>query len=166
MWLEDEHLIQLGPLETCQDMFLLNIITETATNLNYLKQEFKENGNNDFAFSYNVFDIIIKIKPFRPELDKISINEKVTIKIRTSMAVLMNYLYTKPHFLVKLKHKSFTIGQSEVDLRFLITTSSLQEFRQMNKNATSSLDHYCVFKNVHSKESRGDHRRGGNLDSS
>ncbi|XP_008207344.1 centrosomal protein of 120 kDa [Nasonia vitripennis] len=161
VWLEDECLIQLGPLETCHDMFLLNIITEAATNLNYLNQEFKENGNNDFAFSYNVFDTIIKLKPFRPEFDKILINEKITIKIRTSMTVLMNYLYTKPHFFVKLKHKSFMIGQSEVDLRFLITTSSLQEFRQLNKNATSALDHYCVFKNLHSKECKGDYRRGG-----
>lgn len=152
--------MQLGPLDTCQDIFLLYITAEIARNLNQLVQEFKENGNNDFTFIYNILDTFVRLKSFRIESDNLPLNETIVLRIKTSLPVLMNYLHTKSHFFVRLKSNNKTIGQSEVNLKPLVTTSCISEFKLLNKNATTTMNHYCILRNVSSKENSENYRKG------
>lgn len=147
-------------MDTCQDIFLLYITAETARNLNQLAQEFRENGISDFTFIYNILDTFVRLKSFRIESDNLSLNETIVIRIKTSLPVLMNYLHTKSHFFVRLKSNNKTVAQSEVNLKSLVTTSCLSEFKLLNKNAATTMSHYCVLKNVHVKESNENYKKG------
>lgn len=128
--------------------------------MNELTQEFKENSNDDYTFFYNVLDTRIILKPFKIESGNLLINEKISLKIRTSFALFINYLITKPHFFVGFKNKFTTIAQSELSLKPLVHASCLQEFKQQNKNSVSAMEYCCIFKNMHMKENQECHKKG------
>ncbi|XP_014230772.1 centrosomal protein of 120 kDa-like isoform X1 [Trichogramma pretiosum] len=159
LWLPDEHLIQLGPLELCQDVFQLYIATHALTHLTSFFDEFPKSENNNFVIVLNILGTFIRLKPFKMESDNISINEKIVIKIRTSLPVLRDYLLTRPHFIVKLKHENVTIGISEVNLKSLIKVDDLQCFIEMESNYVP-VEFNCIFKHVCSKGGKGDCQGG------
>ncbi|XP_014217743.2 centrosomal protein of 120 kDa [Copidosoma floridanum] len=164
-WLQDEHLIQLGALDTCHDVFLLHITAETLTNLGQIKQESRESNNNDLTLIYNIFEMFFKLKSFKLESDSIYLNQKIVIKIRSSISVLANYLNSKSHFFVKLKYNNVAVAQSEISLQSLLDPNYLQNMKQINKYPASAIEYRCVLKNIHSKESKGDYKKDENEES-
>lgn len=160
IWIDGQHLIQLGPLESCHDLFLLNITAVSAMNLNELTQEFKENSNDDFNFVYNILDTCISLKPLKIESPDVYINEKISLKIRTSLPLFMKYLTEKSHFFVRLKNKSTTIFQAELNLKPLVHASCSQDFGPKNKNTISAMEYHCVFKTISSKENQECFKKG------
>ena len=119
--------------------------------------EFKENGYSNFNLVYNILNTTVRLKPFTLESDNIHLNERTCIKMRSSLSVLMSYFNTKSHFFVKLKTSNATLRKAEVNLKSLISTNSTQEFKQINKNSISVIDHFCILKNVQSQESKGNY---------
>lgn len=163
-WLQDEHLIQLGPLETCRDIFLLQITAETLTNLNYCIKEYKNNeDNNDFILIYNIFEMFFKLKPFKLNSDYVYLNQKIFIKIRSSVTVIADYINSKSNFLVRLKTRNVTIGQSEIKLLSLLSPSYLHNMKETNKNTVSAIEYNCILKNVRSKECNEDWKKGNSI---
>ena len=160
VWLSDEHLIQLGPTDLCQDIFQLYISAEMLLNTQKLYQDLPKNENNVFSFIYNIFDTFVRLKPFKLEPDNMPLNERIMIRVRTSISVLKRYLHTKTHFFVKLKHNNDTIGISEINLKPLVREDSLQQFLHTNENAIASMQCNCILNETQCKEGRGDCQKG------
>ena len=152
---QDERLIQLGPPETCQDIFLLSITAGMAANLDLLAKE-QVGAETTFSFWYRILETDVQLKPFRSnDASSWILNEKIVIRIRSSLSVLKNYLETKPFLLVSLKHKDVTIGQAEVNLQPLVPSENIQEFLKNAVNSTMILDQHCLLTNDTRSECEG-----------
>ncbi|XP_015594785.1 centrosomal protein of 120 kDa [Cephus cinctus] len=144
--IHDERLIQLGPLTTCRDLFLLNITAGTASNFDFLEQVPSE-SEDQICFWYKVLENDVKLKPVKNNIEKTWVlNEKVVVRIRSSLATLKNYLQEKPYLLITLRHDQGTLGRSEIDLRPLVPTSDIQEFLKLFTNSCATLDQRCYLK--------------------
>lgn len=154
IWLQEERLIQLGPIETCRDLFLLTVIAESANNLLQLMHDISDIEKDSFTFSYNILGTLITVKPFRLESDNTYLNEKVVVKIRSSLGVLVHYLNLKPHIFVKLKKDNTIIAQSEVSIKSLITVNSQEDFKTSKKNASFTSNYCCVLHRAYSKNQK------------
>ncbi|XP_058799489.1 centrosomal protein of 120 kDa [Phymastichus coffea] len=152
VWLKEEQLIQLGPIETCHDLFLLTIIIESANNLIQLIPNVSELEKDHFSFFYNILDTIISVKPFRLVSNNIYFNEKEVIKIRSSYSTLIHYLNTKPYFFIKLKKGNMIIAQSEIDMKSFIAVNYTEDLKQFQKNMPFTADYCCILQSVHSKD--------------
>ncbi|XP_033215252.1 centrosomal protein of 120 kDa [Belonocnema kinseyi] len=156
----DERLIQLGPPETCQDIFLLSITAGMAANLDLLAKE-KVGAETTFSFWYRILETDVQLKPFRSnDASSWILNEKIVIRIRSSLSVLKNYLETKPFLLVTLRHKDCTIGQTEVNLQPLVPADNVQEFLKHAVNSsTVLLDQHCLLTSETRSECEGHVRK-------
>ena len=151
----EERLIQLGSPEKCQDIFLLNITTGMSANLDLLANE-PVAAETTFSFWYRILENDVQLKPFRSN-DATSwiLNEKIVIRIRSSLSVLKNYLESKPFLLVSLKHKDCVIGHTEVDIRPLVPTENVDEFLKIAVNSSTILDQHCLLISDTKTESEG-----------
>ncbi|XP_012528334.2 LOW QUALITY PROTEIN: centrosomal protein of 120 kDa [Monomorium pharaonis] len=139
----DEQLIQLGPLDTCCELFILSITAICIENLHLLLPEHL-NKHSTMHFSYRVLDNNVELKPFKIESGKCYfMPEKVIIRIRSSLSVLKQYLQLKPYLLIYLKHENNVIAESSINLQSLVSADSLQEFLKCAANATTTLHEHC-----------------------
>lgn len=152
---EKESLIQLGSPEICQDIFLLHITANMAANLDLLARELVS-AETTFTFWYHIFETDFQLKPFRSnDASSWMLNEKIVIKIRSSLNVLKNYLQTNPYILVSLKHENNLIGRAEIDLNSLVPTENINEFLKISTNLSTVLDHHCLLLNGTKSECEG-----------
>lgn len=118
-----------------------------AANLDLLAKE-SVSFETSFTFCYRIFETDFQLKPFRSnDASSWMLNEKLVIKIESSLNVLKTYLQTNPCMVVSLKNESNLIGRAEVDLRSLVPTENIREFLQIAKNSSILLDHHCVLSN-------------------
>ncbi|XP_018343414.1 PREDICTED: centrosomal protein of 120 kDa-like isoform X2 [Trachymyrmex septentrionalis] len=138
----DEQLIQLGPLDTCGELFILSIMAIYIRNLHLL---FPENLNmHSTVLSYRVLENDVELRPFRTESSKSHfVPEKVTMRIRSSLSVLKQYLQSKPYLLIYLKHENGIIAESSVNLQSLVPVDNLQEFLKCAAHASTTLNEQC-----------------------
>lgn len=138
----DEQLIQLGSLNTCHELFLLNITAVYIENLHLLLPE-DLNRDNVVHFSYRVLENDVELEPFKIQSEKPHfLHEKVIVRIRSSLSVLKHYLQSEPHLLIFLKHENSVIAESSVNLGPLVVTDNVQEFLKCTAN-TSTIHEKC-----------------------
>ncbi|XP_071643108.1 centrosomal protein of 120 kDa isoform X1 [Temnothorax longispinosus] len=139
----DEQLIQLGPLNTCCELFILSITTMCIENLHLLLPECL-NKRSTVRFLYRVLENDVELEPLKTESGKSHfVSEKVVVRIRSSLSVLKQYLQLKPYLLIYLKHESNVIAESSVNLQSLVPADSLQEFLKCTANASTTLHEQC-----------------------
>ncbi|XP_008554487.1 centrosomal protein of 120 kDa-like [Microplitis demolitor] len=150
--INEERLIQLGPVNECRDIFIFSIITETVANIDCLKDRAsKIDTDKSYTLWYHVFDNEIQSKPFVYS-QSVSLDEKIVIRIRSSLKVIRNYLQYKPYFLILLKHRESVLGQSEVDLRSLVPTDIVEDFLKNSDNGCTVLYEHCLLKTLENRE--------------
>lgn len=142
--LHEERLIQLGPDSSCRDLFLLSITAGRAENLEYLVQKDFRELTEDFSFWYQVLDNSIQLKSFKKIPGETHVlNEKIVIRIRSSLNVLKNYFQDNPYLLVKLQYNNIIAGQSKIDLRPLVTSDNFVDFFNDSNDTSTALDQQC-----------------------
>lgn len=144
--LEHEHLIQLGPVDSCHDLFLITIMAGIVNNLDILiKESILNEQMEEVAIWSHILDNDIKLKPFKRSSERQWIlNEKIVIRMRSSLAVLRNYFQARPYLLIFLKVKDHLVAQSKLDVRPLLFTDCLEEFVKKTQNASTSLEQQCT----------------------
>lgn len=143
--LHEERLIQLGPDSTCRDLFLLSITAGRAENLELLVQRESRDIKEEFSFWYQILDNDIQLKSFR-NISPVKfhvLNEKIVIRIRSSLNVLRNYFQKNPYLLVKLQHANVLAGQSKIDIRSLIPSDNAADFFNDSNDTSMALDQKC-----------------------
>lgn len=77
----DEQLIQLGPLDTCCQLFILSIMAMCVENLHLLLFE-HPNKYSTLRFSYRVLENDVELKSFKTEYGRSHfVPEKVIVRI-------------------------------------------------------------------------------------
>lgn len=139
----DEQLIQLGPLDTCCELFILSITAVCIANLHLLLPEYL-NKYSTVRFLYRVLENDVELKPFKTEFGKSHfVPEKVIVRIRSSLSILKQYLQLKPYLLIYLKHENNVIAESSVNLQSLVPADNQQEFLKCTANASIILHEQC-----------------------
>ncbi|KAL0117303.1 hypothetical protein PUN28_010273 [Cardiocondyla obscurior] len=160
----DEQLIQLGPLETCCELFILSITAMCTENLHLLLSK-NLNKISTVHFSYRVLENDIELKPFEIKSEKSHfIPEKVVVRIRSSLNVLKQYLQSQAYLLIHLKQENNVIAKSSVNLQPLVSASNLQEFLKCAVNASTTLHEKCFLIKPNLTETIENHHRISYLD--
>ncbi|KAK1131183.1 hypothetical protein K0M31_017471 [Melipona bicolor] len=143
--LRDERLIQLGPLDVCHELFLMNITAISATYIDsLLPMKHYADVKSDLYFWCKILENDVHFNQSKNEYgDSWTLNEKIVIRIRSSLKVFKEYLRLKPFLLVYLKYKENILGQSEVNLQPLIPTDNVEEFLKISENNSSILNQRC-----------------------
>lgn len=139
----EERLIQLGSLNLCNEIFLLNIISNSVINLDAL---LLENSNNDIkenlSIWYYILESDVKLKSFIKDSEKtLVLNEKIVVRIRSSLDTLRSYLLLKPYLNISLKYKDSIVSQTQVNLQPL--TNDIPDFLQFTNGKTTILNERC-----------------------
>ncbi|RLU24249.1 hypothetical protein DMN91_004460 [Ooceraea biroi] len=139
----NEQLIQLGPLNTCCELFLLSITAIHVENLHLLLPEHL-NKDGAVRFSYRILENDVELKSFKIESGESHLlHEKVVIRIRSSLQILEHYLQSNPCMSVFLKHESNVIAESSVNLQSLVPVDTLQGFLKCTPYASTTLHEKC-----------------------
>ncbi|CAK9825973.1 Centrosomal protein of 120 kDa [Anthophora retusa] len=156
--LRDERLIQLGPLDICHELFLMSIMAVSATNIDSLLiTQCNADVKNNLYFWCKILENDVYFNHSRKESGQLwMLNEKIVIRIRSSLKVFKEYLQLKPFLYVYLKHNDNIIGQSEVNLQPLIPTDNIEEFLRMTENSNSTLNQRCYLYKKNSLENEVD----------
>ncbi|PBC34330.1 Centrosomal protein of [Apis cerana cerana] len=111
--LRDERLIQLGPLNICHELFLMNITAISAMHVDsLLPMKYYTDMKNNLYFWCKILENDVYFNQSKKEYgDLWSLNEKIVIRIR--------------------------IGQSEINLQSLIPTDNIEEFLKITENSSS-----------------------------
>ncbi|KAJ8686156.1 hypothetical protein QAD02_021950 [Eretmocerus hayati] len=161
VWLEEEHLIQLGPPDTCKDIFLFSIVARAANNLVDSVSDYEMNRSCRISIIYHVFDSFFSLRPFESRLaSTLLINEKIVVRMRSSFCALLNYLKSKSHFLIKMKVDGTFVGQSEINLESLVETNYIQSINKKTYGSASTKDYFCELRNTDSKRIEEGQKRG------
>ncbi|XP_076236826.1 rha [Calliopsis andreniformis] len=146
--LRDERLIQLGPLSTCHELFLLSITAISATNVDLLLPvKYYTDMKNNLHFWCKILENDVYFNQSKKDYGELWIlNEKIVIRIRSSLKVLKEYVHLKPFLNIYLKYKDNIIGTSEINLQPLIPTDSIQEFLKTFDNSSSTLAQRCYLR--------------------
>ncbi|XP_076394230.1 rha isoform X2 [Megachile rotundata] len=145
--LHDERLIQLGPINTCYELFLLSIKAISAMNLHSLLPTNCTDINNDLYFWCKLLENDMYFnRPKKDCGDLWVLNEKIVIRIRSSLRVLKDYLELKPFLFIYLKYKEDILGESEVNLQPLVPTDSIEEFLKNTESSSSILQQRCYLR--------------------
>ncbi|XP_011868150.1 PREDICTED: centrosomal protein of 120 kDa-like isoform X2 [Vollenhovia emeryi] len=155
----DEQLIQLGPVDTCCELFILSITAVCTEHLHLLLPEYL-NKCSTVRFLYQVLENDVELTPFKTESGKFHfVPEKVVVRIRSSLSVLKQYLQLKPDLLIHLKHESNVVAESSVNLQSLVPADSLQEFLRCTASASTTLNEQCFLIKQNSKPIENQHQK-------
>ncbi|XP_014474648.1 PREDICTED: centrosomal protein of 120 kDa-like isoform X3 [Dinoponera quadriceps] len=138
----DEQLIQLGPVNTCYELFLLSITVICIENLHLLLPE-NLNKDSTVCILYRVLENDVELKPFKVNDKNHLPHEKVIVRIRSSLHMLKHYLQLNPHLSVLLKHENNTIAESLVNLQSLVPADNIQEFFKCTGTSSITLHERC-----------------------
>ncbi|CAG9117023.1 unnamed protein product [Plutella xylostella] len=136
----DEGLIQVGD---GKDHFLLSFVIGTAENIDVLLPDSSETTNiGDCYITYSVFthNIMTDRATCAPaEGARAHFNQRSSLRLRTSLAVLAAYFVECPLVVVKLCVGEKDVGICSMDLRKLIPTDNLHHFLDSFCNSDHSL---------------------------
>ncbi|XP_031839725.1 rha isoform X2 [Nomia melanderi] len=143
--LRDERLIQLGPIDTCHELFLMNITAISAANVDsLLPAKYYSDLKNNLYFWCKILENNIYFNQSKKEYgDFWTLNEKIVIRIRSSLKLLKSYLQVKPFLIVYLKYKDNVIAESNINLQSLVTADNIEEFLRASENNSSILNYRC-----------------------
>lgn len=143
--LRDERLIQLGPLNICHELFLMNITAISAMHVDsLLPMKYYTDMKNNLYFWCKILENDVYFNQSKKEYgDLWSLNEKIVIRIRSSLKIFKEYLQLKPFLFIYLKYKDNIVGQSEINLQSLIPTDNIEEFLKITENSSSILNQRC-----------------------
>ncbi|XP_015109878.1 centrosomal protein of 120 kDa isoform X2 [Diachasma alloeum] len=146
----EERLIQLGPIRTNRELFLLNILAGTTANLHLIspKPASPNSSTKVLTFWYKILDNELQSKPFTIDSNVFPLNEKIVMRIRSSFSVLKNYVEQKPSFLVVLKCGESILGESEVDLKTLLSGGSSGQWVDTCGGREVLLNERCFLKTL------------------
>lgn len=147
----DEQLIQLGPLNTCCELFLLSITVTCVENLHLLLSEHLTK-DSIVHLLYRVLENDVELKPFKIDETTHFPCEKMVVRIRSSLQALKHYLQRKPHLSVFLKYESNTIAKSLVNLQSLVPADDIQESVRCTANLNTALHERCFLTKLDSTE--------------
>ncbi|KAK0095735.1 hypothetical protein PV326_007550 [Microctonus aethiopoides] len=152
--IDDEHLIQLGPINTCRDIFLLSIVTKKIANIDQLmsKSTCKSDAHKLYKFWYYILDNEVHSKSFTYYHQPRALDEKIVIRIRSCLNVMKNYFKNKSHCLVILKCGDHVLGQSEIDLRPLISADNIDDFLKNSNCGAVELNEHCFLKTLNTTD--------------
>ncbi|XP_076620129.1 rha isoform X1 [Colletes latitarsis] len=122
----------------------MNIIAISATNIDLLlPTEYCTDMKDNSYFWCKILENDVYFNQTKKEHGELWVlNEKIVIRIRSSLKVLKSYLQAKPFLFVYLKCKDNIIGQSEVNLQPLVPTDDIQEFLKITSN-NNTLNQRC-----------------------
>lgn len=143
--LRDERLIQLGPSNICYELFLMSITAISATHIDSLLPiKYYTDMKNNLQFWCKILENDVYFNQSKKEYgDFWTINEKIVIRIRSSLKVFKEYLQLKPFLFIYLKYKNNIVGQSEVNLQPLIPTDNIEEYLKITENTSIILNQRC-----------------------
>ncbi|XP_017766393.1 PREDICTED: LOW QUALITY PROTEIN: centrosomal protein of 120 kDa [Eufriesea mexicana] len=143
--LRDERLIQLGPLNICYELFLMSITAISATHIDSLLPiKYNTDMKNDLQFWCKILENDVYFNQSKKEYgDYWILNEKIVIRIRSSLKIFKEYLQLKPFLLIYLKYKNSILGQSKVNLQPLIPTDNIEEYLKITENTSIILNQRC-----------------------
>lgn len=141
----------MGPLSNCHELFLMNIIAISATNIDLLlPTKYYTDMKNNLYFWCKILENDVYFNQAKKEYGELWVlNEKIVIRIRSSLGVLKSYLQMKPFLFIHLKYKDNIIGRSKINLQPLIPTDNIEEFLETCKNNSSTLNQRCY---LHKKD--------------
>ncbi|XP_068084880.1 centrosomal protein of 120 kDa [Anabrus simplex] len=125
---EDEGIIQLGPKDTANDVFMLTIFVGEAVNLHLLTDALQA-PVGDFWFSCNIMGFTMRAGSLR-NLSSFSANnnEKVIVRIRSSLKILRTFFTDVSVITMHFMHGQQEIAFVDVDITVLVPTSSISVF--------------------------------------
>ncbi|XP_078049712.1 uncharacterized protein LOC144476517, partial [Augochlora pura] len=140
--LDDERLIQLGPLDTCHELFLINVTVISATNIDLLlPTKYYSDLKNNLDFWCKILENDICFNQSKKEYGELwALNEKIVIRIRTSLKVLRSYLQVKPLLIIYLKYKNNIIAESEVNMQTSVSNDNIEKFLKTSENNSAFLN--------------------------
>lgn len=139
----DEQLIQLGSPNTCYELFLLTITAIHVENL-HLSLPGHLNKDGLVRFSYRVLDNDVELRSFKMDsAESHLLQEKVVVRIRSSLRTLKHYLSLNPCMSIFLKHENSVIAESSLNLQSLVPVEILQEFLECTASASTTLYEKC-----------------------
>ena len=106
--LRDERLIQLGPLNICHELFLMNITAISAMHVDsLLPMKYYTDMKNNLYFWCKILENDVYFNQAKKEYgDLWALNEKIVIRIRSSLKIFKEYLQLKPFLFIYLKYKN------------------------------------------------------------
>lgn len=127
----------------------------SATNIDsLLPPNYYADMNNNLYFWCKILENDIYFSRSRKDYGQLwTLNEKIVIRIRSSLKVLKDYLQQKPFLFIYLKYKENILGQSEVNLKPLIPTDNIEEFLKITESSNSTLQQRCY---LNSKDKSND----------
>ncbi|XP_063980873.1 centrosomal protein of 120 kDa isoform X2 [Diachasmimorpha longicaudata] len=148
--ISEERLIQLGPITTSRELFSLNILTGITANLHLIvpKPTSPNSPTKLLTFWYKILDNELQSKPFTMDSTVFSLNEKIIMRIRSSFPVLQIYVEKNPNFLVVLKCGESVLGESEVDLKGLLSGGSSGQWVDIPGGKEALLNKRCFLKTL------------------
>ncbi|KAG8226727.1 hypothetical protein J437_LFUL004377 [Ladona fulva] len=120
---KEKGLIQIGPVDGQTECFILGFKLIKMNNLSMLcPEDLVSDGG--FSFLYTLFGFDVKTETFK-DLSMYSLQEKIVIKLRTSISFLRSYLGSNPSLCIRLMSKDMVLGYSKADLRILLPETGI-----------------------------------------
>ncbi|XP_076640819.1 rha isoform X1 [Halictus rubicundus] len=129
----------------------MNITAISAANIDLLlPTKYYSDLKNNLHFWCKILENDVYFNQSKKEYGELwALNEKIVIRIRTSLKVLRSYLQVKPLLIIYLKYKSNVIAESEVNMQPLAPTDNIEEFLKTSENNSSILNYRC---HLHKKD--------------
>lgn len=122
---EEEGYHQLGPADSCTDLYVLSVTVACASKLEQLigrTTELSREGM-DFYFYYTLLGNDITSESFQNVVTPSFEPERASVRIRSSEKILRAYLSKQPSLEIHLCCGSHSLGSAEVPLSSLALTS-------------------------------------------
>ncbi|XP_041957044.1 centrosomal protein of 120 kDa isoform X2 [Alosa sapidissima] len=122
---EEEGFHQLGPADSCSELFVLSVTVACASKLEQLIGRTTELSREgvDFFFYYTLLGNDITSEPFQNVMSPSFEPERASVRIRSSEKILRAYLSQQPSLEIHLCCGSHSLGSAEVSLSSLALTS-------------------------------------------
>ncbi|XP_066597045.1 centrosomal protein of 120 kDa-like isoform X1 [Prorops nasuta] len=143
---QNEHIIQLGSINTSLDLFLLSITACFLENIDFLlPAKYFINERRNLTLCYTIFNSDVSVKLIEQNHEKnLLCSEKVILKIKSSLDELKNYLDQNPFLFLSLHYQNNLISRSQVDLRSLISDENIGGFHNSSPNICTIIEQKCT----------------------
>ncbi|KAL2092860.1 hypothetical protein ACEWY4_012658 [Coilia grayii] len=123
---EEEGYHQLGPADSCTDIFVLSVTVAYASKLEQLIGQTTQlsREGTDFFFYYTLLGNDITSEPFQNVVTPSFEPERASVRIRSSEKIVRTYLSQQPNLEIHLCCGSHSLGSAEVSLSSLGLTST------------------------------------------
>ncbi|XP_074650244.1 centrosomal protein of 120 kDa-like [Tubulanus polymorphus] len=126
--IEEEGYYQIGPDDSCSELFCLSVTIAFASNLTQLVPSSQPlpAGPGGFFFYYSLLGNDVTIEPFYDLLDAKFAAERSTVRVRSSLDVLRAFLEKQPGLQVHLCCGDQSLGSTNISLNQLLKKDSTE----------------------------------------